>query len=164
MEQRPPIPAELKREILVEAGHRCAIPTCRQTPVEIAHIIPWSKVKEHTADNLIALCPTCHTRYDRGDIDRKAMQQYKANLFLLNCRYNDTEIRILEHGFAQNNQAMKLPGNISIMLSYLIKDGLLAKVGEDAIYFNGTPANEYFQLTTKGMGFVQKYMAGNSLE
>ena len=23
---------------LVEAGHRCAIPTCRQVPVEIAHI------------------------------------------------------------------------------------------------------------------------------
>ena len=28
---RPKIPAELKRRVLCEAGHRCAIHTCRQT-------------------------------------------------------------------------------------------------------------------------------------
>ncbi|MGV9664817.1 HNH endonuclease [Nocardia niigatensis] len=92
---RPEIPAELKRAVLVEAGHRCAIPTCRQTPVELAHITPWAKVKEHTFDNLIALCPTCHTRFDRGDIDRKAMFQYKANLDILNYRYTDLERQLL---------------------------------------------------------------------
>jgi 5-methylcytosine-specific restriction endonuclease McrA len=42
-------------------------------PVEIAHIVPWEKVKEHTFDNLIVLCPTCHTRFDKGEIDRKSM-------------------------------------------------------------------------------------------
>jgi 5-methylcytosine-specific restriction endonuclease McrA len=72
-ENRPAIPAALKRQILVEAGHRCAIPVCRQVPVEIAHIVPWEKVKEHTFDNLIVLCPTCHTRFDKGEIDRKSM-------------------------------------------------------------------------------------------
>ncbi|MFI0860546.1 HNH endonuclease [Streptomyces smyrnaeus] len=80
--KRPAIPRELRRRILIEAGHRCAIPTCRATPVEIAHIDPWSKVKRHDFVNLIALCPTCHTRFDdpHGAIDRKAMRQYKANL------------------------------------------------------------------------------------
>jgi hypothetical protein len=34
-EARPPIPAELRRRILVEAGHRCAIPTCRHIEVDI---------------------------------------------------------------------------------------------------------------------------------
>jgi HNH endonuclease len=66
----------------VEAGHRCAIPTCRACPVEIAHIVPWSDVREHTYENLIALCPTCHARYDRGDIDRSSMRQYKNQLQL----------------------------------------------------------------------------------
>jgi hypothetical protein len=31
-EGRPAIPATVKRAVLVEAGHRCAIPTCRQAP------------------------------------------------------------------------------------------------------------------------------------
>jgi hypothetical protein len=80
MEKRPAIPAELTRRVLVEAGHRCAIPTCRHPTTEIAHIVPWSRVREHTFDNLIALCPTCHARYDKGEIDRKSMRMYKAQL------------------------------------------------------------------------------------
>lgn len=79
-ESRPAIPNELKRLVLVEAGHRCAIPTCEQTTLEVAHIEPWSKTKSHEFHNLIALCPNCHTRFDKGEIDRKAMLAYKANL------------------------------------------------------------------------------------
>ncbi|WP_206608448.1 HNH endonuclease signature motif containing protein [Streptomyces orinoci] len=94
-EGRPNIPTDLKRAVLVEAGHRCAIPTCRQTPVDLAHITPWAKVREHTFENLIALCPTCHARFDRGEIDRKAMLQYKANLEIVNQRYTDTERQLL---------------------------------------------------------------------
>ncbi|MGW1789715.1 HNH endonuclease [Streptomyces tubercidicus] len=80
--KRPAIPRELRRHVLIEAGHRCAIPTCRATPVEVAHIIPWAKVKKHEFKNLITLCPTCHTRFDdpHDPLDRKAMRQYKANL------------------------------------------------------------------------------------
>ncbi|MFF2144447.1 HNH endonuclease [Kitasatospora sp. NPDC058190] len=80
--KRPKVPSDLRRRVLIEAGHRCAIPTCRSTPVEIAHIVPWAKVRTHEFKNLIALCPTCHARFDdpRGAIDRTAMRQYKANL------------------------------------------------------------------------------------
>ncbi|MGW3322504.1 HNH endonuclease [Streptomyces virginiae] len=94
-EGRPDIPMELKRAVLVESGHRCAIQTCRQAPVDLAHITAWTKVRAHTFDNLIALCPTCHRRFDRGDIDRKAMLQYKANLDVLNHRYTDMERQLL---------------------------------------------------------------------
>ena len=135
MENRPAIPTKLKRSVLVEAGHRCAIPTCRQIPVELAHITPWSKVKEHTYENLIALCPTCHTRFDRGEIDKISIQQYKYNLALINDRYNNLEIRILENFHFNPGQAeVKLPGGMELMVSYLIKDGLLAKTAEVAIY------------------------------
>src|SRR5487761_1639893 len=57
---RPAIPADLKRRVLMEAGHRCAIPTCRTVPVELAHIEPYSEVRGHAFENLITLCPTCH--------------------------------------------------------------------------------------------------------
>ena len=66
--QRPAIPADLKRKVLVEAGHRCAIPTCRHIEVEVHHIIPWAERKEHKYENLIALCPNCHSLADRKKI------------------------------------------------------------------------------------------------
>ncbi len=77
---RPHIPNELRRAVLVEAGHRCAIPTCRQYPVEVDHIVDWAKTRRHDFDNLIALCPTCHARKTKGEIDALAMKQYKLNL------------------------------------------------------------------------------------
>ncbi len=40
---RDVVPTEVKRAVLVEAGHRCAIPTCRATTTEIAHIVPQSE-------------------------------------------------------------------------------------------------------------------------
>ena len=92
---RPAIPAEMKRRVLMEAGHRCAIPACRTVPVELAHIEPWSEVGGHSFENLIALCPTCHTRYDGGGIDRLSMRGYKANLAVISGRYGEMERRVL---------------------------------------------------------------------
>lgn len=75
--ERPAIPAELRRQILVEAGHRCAIQTCRAPDVDVHHIEPWHTRKTHDLENLIALCPNCHRRADRGEIDRKSLLHYK---------------------------------------------------------------------------------------
>ncbi len=80
MADRIAIPAELRRRVLVEAGHRCAIHTCQHPEVDLHHIIPWGQCKEHSYDNLIALCPNCHRRADAGEIDRKALRMYKAQL------------------------------------------------------------------------------------
>jgi hypothetical protein len=84
--------------VLIEAGHRCAIPTCRAHPVEIEHIDDWAKVREHRFENLIALCPTCHARKGNGpdQIDLKSLKIYKQNLALLNSRYGEYERRLLE--------------------------------------------------------------------
>jgi len=78
MENRPQIPAAVQRQVLVEAGHRCAIQTCRSSAdVDIHHIVPWAQSNNHDPANLIALCPNCHRLADRGDIDRKALRKYK---------------------------------------------------------------------------------------
>lgn len=77
---RPTIPADIRRAILVEAGHRCAIPRCGSTELDIHHIVPWETCKRHDYDNLIALCPNCHRRADNGEIDRKSLRLYKSQL------------------------------------------------------------------------------------
>ena len=92
--ERDTIPAEVRRAVLVEAGHRCAIPTCRATTTEIAHITPWAESKDNSFENLIALCPNCHTRFDqKKDIDRLSVRIYKQNLRAFNDRY-DAESKI----------------------------------------------------------------------
>jgi len=80
MNERPPIPADLRRRVLVEAGHRCAIHTCRHPDVDVHHIIPWEKCRKHEYDNLIALCPNCHRRANVGEIDRVSLRVYKNRL------------------------------------------------------------------------------------
>ena len=86
VEKRDNIPVNVIRAVLVESGHRCAIPTCRATTTEIAHIVPWAKSHDNSFENLIALCPNCHTRFDqKKDIDHLAMKMYKHNLGILNC-------------------------------------------------------------------------------
>jgi len=96
MDSRPPIPADIRRRVLVEAGHRCAIPTCRYIECDVHHIIPWSQCKAHEYDNLIALCPNCHRRtHDGGDIDRKSLRLYKINLRFAHDKFSQIEIDIL---------------------------------------------------------------------
>jgi hypothetical protein len=165
-DDRPAIPSELKRKVLVESGHRCAIPTCRQTPVELSHIVPWAKCKEHTFDNLISLCPTCHTRFDRGEIDRKAMQIYKHNLGVLTVRYGDFEQRVLKV-FSENQSANQiwLPGGLDIMVMYLIQDGLLVDTGQTSgVILSGMPSQKLYQLTPSGKEFVNKWISAQEIE
>ena len=63
--------------------------------VDVHHIVPWEKCREHAYENLIALCPNCHQRADRGDIDRKSLHVYKANLRFAHDKFSQLEIDTL---------------------------------------------------------------------
>ncbi|WHT20199.1 HNH endonuclease signature motif containing protein [Crossiella sp. CA-258035] len=131
-QDRPPIPAELRRAVLIEAGHRCAIPTCRQYPVEVDHIVDWAKVRCHEFDNLIALCPTCHARKTGGDIDAKSMKQYKINLGVLTGRYSDLELRLLRWlvDYVPGRNRPMLPDGMIWTVGDLLLDGMI-QLGDD---------------------------------
>jgi hypothetical protein len=95
-EGRDPIPADLQRALFIEAGYRCAIPTCRVIgPLEIDHIEDWAKVKEHKFVNMIVLCANSHGLKGEGPrkLNRKAL--------------------------------IKLPGGFEILIHYLLEDGIL---------------------------------------
>jgi hypothetical protein len=150
----------------VEASHRCALPNCRQYPIEIAHIERRKTDGSNDVfENLIALCPTCHARYDRGDIDRLSMQRYKLNLAVIG-RYSDMEQRVLE-GFAMNgDEPVFLPMGLDALMWYLHRDGLLEKTDRKMGIIVGTdlPAFEEHGLTEKGKEFVRRWFAAEDLE
>jgi hypothetical protein len=175
---RPPIPREMRRAVLVEAGHRCAIPTCRQYPVDVDHIDDWATVKEHRFENLIVLCPTCHARKgDKpGQIDRKSLRQYKANLAILTSRYGDVERRLVEYSaeqLAQGREGRPFGGLPSVTLGlgsewqvlYLLRDGYLEKYPIPIFQGEmGIPLMERYIFTEAGVDFVQRWMQARPLE
>ncbi len=167
MTERPKIPKDLERKVKIEAGHRCAIPTCKFPRVEIAHITPWAEVNEHKFENLIALCPNCHELFDKDrKIDRKSMLIYKQNLGLLNSRYGEFERRILDL-FCEDQRAnaIRLAGLSEIQVFYLLKDGLLQKNGKDSgVKSSGVPTWEEYQLTAQGKTFIENLRQAHVLE
>jgi len=163
--ERPTVPAEVRRRVLVEAGHRCAIPTCRHIDVDIHHIIPWEQCQSHDYENLIALCPNCHRRADRGEIDRKSLHIYKVNLRFAHDKYSQFEMDTLFDLFKlPKNGARPFPGYLGLLLKRLFdsdfvvlyppKSGLAIGTATGTMY--ASPGS--LLITEKGREFV------NSLE
>lgn len=122
MSNRAIIPTETKRRILIEAGYRCAVPTCRFPITENAHIVSWAKSKDHTYENLVALCPNCHTMYDSGKIERAAIIAYKKKLMFLNEVYSRFELDVLDH--LKTHRRALIPGEI--LVKRLIEEGIVS--------------------------------------
>lgn len=171
-EGREAIPRELERDLLIEAGYRCAIPTCRTVaPLEIDHIDDYAGVKEHKFENMIVLCRNCHgLKGDkRRQLDRKALGQYKANLSVLNNRYGDLERRVLQY-FADNadKKEITLSGGMGLQLSHLIRDGYLerleqslrVKIDQADVF----PMIENYRLTQAGREFINHWLAAQPLD
>jgi hypothetical protein len=70
-DSRPAIPIEIRREVLFEARHHCAV-CCNPLPLEQAHVVPWNESQEHSVANLIALAVL------RRDIKRDYFQASPA--------------------------------------------------------------------------------------
>ena len=153
---REPLPSELKRKILIEAGHRCAIPTCRFPTTEIAHIEPYAKVQKHEEYNLIALCPNCHTRFDKGEIDKKSIMIYKSKLIFLSDRYSKYELNVMEYLRKENK--VIIYGHLSI--KNLIDNNLVINAHTICkfTYNDGTEELQEFVvvLTDTGREFIKK--------
>lgn len=171
--ERDSIPAQTKRAVLVEAGHRCSIPTCRATTTEIAHIVPWAESRDNSFENLIALCPNCHTRYDqKSEIDRRSMELYKRNLGILSNRYGDIERRVFELLAKSGERVFVLGLGGDVMVANALKDGLFEDKQVKGMDWIVTGSNGFqrsfpmtftFWVTDAGVEFIRRYAAGLDL-
>lgn len=71
---RKSISAVVERRIYTESMGRCMNPKCQtelfkegRDIMEKAHIIPYCKTAENSYENLIILCPNCHTNFDKNN-------------------------------------------------------------------------------------------------
>jgi hypothetical protein len=72
-------PASVRRQLREEAGFGCAF--CGNPLIENAHIIPYSKTKDFKIEDMVALCPGCHTEADLSKIPEWVLRDKKSNPF-----------------------------------------------------------------------------------
>ena len=70
---RKSIEVNVKRRIIAESMGRCMNPDCREKLfigdgdiMEKAHIEAYCETLDNDYDNLIILCPNCHTKFDKN--------------------------------------------------------------------------------------------------
>jgi hypothetical protein len=66
MKPQRKIKPEMKRSLIAEAGGKCANPGCSNWRVHIHHIKHWAVYRAHEADDMIAVCPSCHDAIHHG--------------------------------------------------------------------------------------------------
>jgi hypothetical protein len=149
----PPSP-EIERRVLVEAAHRCAIPTCRNPTTEIARIVSVAQRRDDSFENLIALCPSCQGK----GIDRKSIRTYKRNLGILNSRYSDFERRLFDQIAETGRTSFVVEAGLEIPLLRAVNDGLLKRV-------EPSPASTHYQyeVADAGLDFVGRYVRGEDI-
>lgn len=82
---RKSIPDNIKRKLWAESMGRCMNPNCQielfnldGDIAEQAHIIPYSETQDNSFENLIMLCPNCHTNFDKnGGFDIETVKSWK---------------------------------------------------------------------------------------
>lgn len=82
---RKAIPIDVERKLCAESMGRCMNPDCQAelfrkkgNVVEKAHITPYCKTADNDYENLVILCPTCHTDFDKNDaFDPEQVKQWK---------------------------------------------------------------------------------------
>ena len=164
--KRTAIPEDIRRGVLIEAGYRCAVPTCRALLVlDLHHLIPVRDGGENAAGNLLALCPTCHAMHERGKIDSEAIRAWKAMLVSLSAAFDRDAIDSLlllrdlkNHG----HESLAVSGDgigryASLIFSgfaeYQSKGGLRGGLNED--WFE-------VRISEKGLRLVEAWRSGNS--
>ena len=85
--QRKKIPIKVERLLYAESLGRCMNPSCNKVVItstgdisEKAHIVEYSSSKDHDFNNLIILCPNCHTEFDKNNkFTKEEVKSWKDN-------------------------------------------------------------------------------------
>ncbi len=78
-EERPAIPESIKREVRQQCCFGCAI--CGMPFFQYDHIEEYADVKEHTADNLVLLCPNHHSAKTTKKLSKERIREAKIRPF-----------------------------------------------------------------------------------
>ena len=158
--ERKSIKANVALEVLIEAGYRCAVPTCRNVlALDLHHL--W-QVSENGGDgsrNLIALCPYCHNLHHRGTIPAEALYAYKSLLVALTQAFDLEGVDRLLFLSSSQSEPLIVDGTAVLQFARLIASGL----AEFTLVANNNDQLVTYRLgiTDKGAHLVHAWKSGN---
>ena len=175
MVKRSKIAETIRQVVLLEAGYKCANPTCRHIlTLELHHIVWVKDGGGNDLDNLLALCPNCHSLHTKGHIPARAILAWKSLLISLG-NPNRTSVDLLlvlaeeqirvekESDSAQAQPPFRFTGDSLPALAPLITSGLL-KISRrhlGANYFGGAHPSFSVALTERGRRLVAAWREGS---
>lgn len=159
MVERTNVPVNIKREVLMEAGYRCAVPRCRNIlALDLHHMVPVAEDGPNEASNLIALCGFCHDMYHRGEFPHDAILNWKGILIAINFAFDKQSIDDLFFLSGLSDRSLGISGDGVLHFSNLISAGLASfKI----LMKNGPILLYSVELTGKGRALVKAWIAGN---
>ena len=145
--------------VLTEAGYRCAVPTCRTIlAIDIHHMVQVSDGGGNEQVNLLALCPTCHALFHRGEISRDSIYAWKAMLISLSHAFDQQTIDDLLFLATPEAANLRVSGDGALKFSRLVAAGL-ATFG--LVMQNGPLLLYQVGLTPRGAKIVSIWRSGN---
>ena len=156
------IPNAVRVAVLTEAGYRCAIPTCRTIlAIDMHHMVPVSEGGGNTTANLLALCPTCHALFHRGEMSRDSIYTWKSLLVSLSQAFDQRDIDDLLFLDAPQPYPLQVSGDGVVKFSRLIGAGL-ATYGL-AVHDLGAGGTLRYRLslTSRGAQLIHAWKSGD---
>jgi HNH endonuclease len=149
--------------VLHEGGYKCGNPVCRCIlTLDIHHLEPVSANGADTADNLLALCPTCHALHHRGEIPVASIRAWKMLQLAVNEAYDRKTIDLL---FALDRTGpVFVSGDGLLACAALVASGLVAVStwGEQSLTPSGYNIPSYrLSLGQRGESLLAAWKEGN---
>ena len=171
---RTKIPSHTRQLILIEAGYKCANPTCRNIlTLELHHMVWVKDGGVNDPNNLLALCPNCHSLHTYHHISEQAIRTWKSLLVALNStNHASADLLLILSDEEQRVQAatdatrvsplFRFTGDGLPALSGLIASGLIeiSKRYPGTVWAGSVPSFEV-SLTDKGKNLVAAWREGS---
>lgn len=156
---RSAVPQATRIAVLTEAGYRCAVPTCRGIlALDLHHIVEVADGGSNDAQNLLALCPTCHALFTRGTIDRRSIELWKGMLVALGQAFDVHAIDQLVFLANLPARQLQISGDGVLQFARLIGAGL----AEFLLTMQNGPLILYeVRLTSRGQALVTAWRTGD---
>jgi hypothetical protein len=158
----------VRQQVLTESGYRCANPTCGVVlAMNLHHLEHVAEGGGDVVENIIALCPNCHTLHHNGHIERAALVVWKSILQLKSSPFDRDTFKLLHMVSKMPGGIIKLSGDGLLFFGQALISGYIETRERPNSLLQSptsgsTPLCYEVSLTTKGRGALENWLAGRS--
>jgi hypothetical protein len=167
---RKALKVDVRQLVLHESGYKCANPVCRHIiTLDIHHLELVSKGGGNGSENLLALCPNCHSLHHSGQIVEASLRAWKQLLLAINEAFDRRSVDTLLALDRLKN--LYITGDGVLQCAALIASGLVeVRSGQHDLVAGaprwdmGGPPLYTVSLSGRGSAFVSAWKEGKQSE